>query len=61
MQREPIPPYILRQLVVKYGLPEPEIRRMVETLAQRSQRPASVLLHINRDVAIRWWESIRAR
>ena len=56
-----IEPYIMRQLVAKFGLPEPEIRDMAKALAPRTKRPASVLLHTERELALRWWESVKAR
>lgn len=56
-----IAPYIMRQLVSKFGRPESEIQAMADTLEQHLRRPASVLLHVRKDVALRWWESVKAR
>ncbi len=56
-----IEPYVMRQLVRKFGLPEPEIRDMVKALAYRTKRPASLLLHTERELALRWWKSVKTR
>ncbi|HPA47813.1 MAG TPA: hypothetical protein PK395_18765 [bacterium] len=61
MKPETITPYMMRQLVAKYRKPEPEIQAMADTLARHLRRSASVLLHVRRDVALRWWEAVKAR
>jgi hypothetical protein len=61
MKKKPIEPYIMRQLVAKYGLPEPEIQAMVDEMAHRTKVPASVLLHVQKDIALRWWDAMAQR
>lgn len=61
MKKKPIDPYIMRQLVTKYGLPEPEIRAMADALAPRTRTPASLLLHGQKDMVLRWWRAVGKR